>query len=661
MPYEKQTFIDHETKLTAAHLQHIEDGIEGVFSDIDTLAQTAIQYTPQSLTEEQKAQARENIGVVNDIDVEKLVIDKVNEAQDAFSDYYPVEFEQGTVGSDGSEKLRSDRIKTVDYYPIADFKGAQITNSSYKFWIVFYDREKVFSSIYTPDTGYSAITHEQLATMGGAEDGYVRFIVFQVNNADLTAEEETGFGIYGNVLGTIGDVLQTTRENSILLRNMMQGESQNAEFEQGSIAAWGEEFDANNRIRTDYITTSTITGARVNTGYRIWYYTFDIAKNLIRADTGGSDYEGYQNITFKFASAERYVRIVVTNEFLEAPITPDANTGCVLYINSVNKKVDEAIKDAVKGIGGSRKGALGVPEYLLDVDGVYSDATWVGEKYVGISSTSSDDLEATAAAQMVVYDFGNGVNKSRANKTVFYHKWGHCNTIDYSSRNDCLIMGNGSGSYMLEGKIFIVPNFSTLIAGSSTIGTESNPFTLENTNAVVIDCTGYDLGTKFNVMWGEINGAKHNIAYLVTARMGASTSAVDAGDNGTIRRLLLGVGSTALEYGQYNGATASGAFNGTFEILDTYTQGGTAYPQCNQGSCFYRGSVYSAIGHDGVWLWKMHLGDGNIFYDEWKQYTYNDDGSIKSTNSSSCCLKDGYLYFGVANVGVMAFRLDGGY
>ena len=75
----------------------------------------------------------QNIGVFNDVDIEKLVTDKVKEAQDAFSDYYPVEFEQGTVGSDGSEKLRSDRIKTVDYYPIADFKSARIDNTNYKF------------------------------------------------------------------------------------------------------------------------------------------------------------------------------------------------------------------------------------------------------------------------------------------------------------------------------------------------------------------------------------------------------------------------------------------------------------------------------------------------------------------------------------------------
>ena len=34
MPYEKQTFVDHETKLSAAHLQYIEDGIVEAFDEI---------------------------------------------------------------------------------------------------------------------------------------------------------------------------------------------------------------------------------------------------------------------------------------------------------------------------------------------------------------------------------------------------------------------------------------------------------------------------------------------------------------------------------------------------------------------------------------------------------------------------------------------------
>lgn len=34
MPYVKQTFIDHETRLKAAHLEYIEDGIIRAFAEI---------------------------------------------------------------------------------------------------------------------------------------------------------------------------------------------------------------------------------------------------------------------------------------------------------------------------------------------------------------------------------------------------------------------------------------------------------------------------------------------------------------------------------------------------------------------------------------------------------------------------------------------------
>ena len=581
---------------------------------------------------------------------------EVNERQKTVFGYYSIEFEQGSIGSSGTESTRSDRIKSANYYSIANFTNARITSSNFAFWLAFYDDEKVFSSIKTPTKGYTTITRDEIVSLSGLESGYVRFIVFQVNDSTLTPEDKTGFGIYGSIFDNIEGTLKTAENNNTLLKNLMYGESSDFTFEQGSVSGTGAETDSTKRIRTDFLGSSTVIGARVNTGYKIWYYTFSEAKTFVRADTG-SGYDGYQSITFSFTTAERYVRIVVAPTSSNATITPDANTGFTMTVNTFNEKIDAAIKEATQSIGGSRKGTLGLPEYFLDVDSAMSDATWVGDKYVGIGSTASDDLDTTTAGQMRVYSYDNGIDQPRTSRTIFYHKWGHCNTVDYSPMNDALIMGNGSGSYNLEGKIFIIPNFSELIVDNSTIGNSSNPFTLENTNAIVIDCTGYDLGTKFNVMWGEVNGKKHNIAYLVTAKMGSSTSAIDGGDNGTIRRLLLGLGSTALEYGTINESAADGEFNGTFQILDTYTQGGTSYDQCNQGSCFYRGSIFSAVGHDGIWLWKMNLGNEKISYDEWKQYTYNDDGSVASTNASSCCIKDGYLYFGATYVGVMAFRL----
>lgn len=59
MPYTKQTFIDHETKLKAAHLQHIEDGIEEAFNEIDTLT-TSLSDRPT--TKEVEAMVTQAIG-----------------------------------------------------------------------------------------------------------------------------------------------------------------------------------------------------------------------------------------------------------------------------------------------------------------------------------------------------------------------------------------------------------------------------------------------------------------------------------------------------------------------------------------------------------------------------------------------------------------------
>ncbi len=56
MSYEKQNFEDGQV-LKAEHLNHIEEGIDAI--------STAVLYMEQSLTEEQKAQARVNIGAVS--------------------------------------------------------------------------------------------------------------------------------------------------------------------------------------------------------------------------------------------------------------------------------------------------------------------------------------------------------------------------------------------------------------------------------------------------------------------------------------------------------------------------------------------------------------------------------------------------------------------
>ena len=53
MSYTKQTWVDNQTLINATRLNHIESGIA-----------SAVQFTSQTLTDSQKAQAKSNIGVV---------------------------------------------------------------------------------------------------------------------------------------------------------------------------------------------------------------------------------------------------------------------------------------------------------------------------------------------------------------------------------------------------------------------------------------------------------------------------------------------------------------------------------------------------------------------------------------------------------------------
>ena len=64
MAYQKQTFINDETVLTAENLDHIEQGIVNIEEDIANAS--TVKFTAQTLTEAQQKQARENIGAATD-------------------------------------------------------------------------------------------------------------------------------------------------------------------------------------------------------------------------------------------------------------------------------------------------------------------------------------------------------------------------------------------------------------------------------------------------------------------------------------------------------------------------------------------------------------------------------------------------------------------
>jgi len=292
--------------------------------------------------------------------------------------------------------------------------------------------------------------------------------------------------------------------------------------------------------------------------------------------------------------------------------------------------------------------SIGNADFWLDKASPVSDMTWCGNRLIGFTS-SSDDLEtSTGSIYIDVYD--NGIKEARTARYYLKHYWGHCNTVDYNPYNDCLILGNGSGSYQLEGKIIIIPNFSSIINISSS---SSTPKSLLDVNALVIDCNGYNLGSKFNLVWGDDNDMNYNIAYLITANIGGSGT--NGGDLETIRKIVLKKGSDIGFYGSI--VNNSTPFNGTFDIVETSYQKTAGYANCDQGTCYYKGEILAAVGHDGAWYWRMRMSNSKIYRRSYKQKTYYPNKTTNYGNSTGICTKDGFMFMGRAGLGIMAIRL----
>lgn len=298
--------------------------------------------------------------------------------------------------------------------------------------------------------------------------------------------------------------------------------------------------------------------------------------------------------------------------------------------------------------------SVGRAEFKLEDIECGSDMTWVNNRLVvfdaqaGYDQIYNNEPESTIR----IYEFGDNISDGYINMYTLKHKFGHCNTVDYNPYNDCLILGNGSGSYALLGEIIIIPNFASLV---NVTESSDDVLTLEDVNALIIDCSTYNLGAKFNLIWGDENDGRHNIAYLITAKQDGNILDKFGGDIGTIRKLVLLKYEDVGEYGVIADNEFT-TFNGTFNIVETYAQKTNGYENCIQGACYYKGEIYACVGHDGMWYWRMRLDNGRIFRKNYKQISYyNNIGEVSPRTSSGICVKDGFMYMG--QVGIHAFRL----
>lgn len=291
--------------------------------------------------------------------------------------------------------------------------------------------------------------------------------------------------------------------------------------------------------------------------------------------------------------------------------------------------------------------------WLDGIQSAYSDMTWVDSLLVGVTP-SSDDL--SIPGRLIINEYKDGAFSKKTKEYSLNHRWGHCNTIDYNKDNDCLILGNGSGDYTLPGKIIIIPEFRSIVKSQPMVSTT---LSFEDSNALVIDCQEYGFGGKFNVLW-NLGNADSNHAYLITSNINGNSYL--GGDMEVVRELEFCKNSDLGNYGKK--CENKTPYNGTFRIVSTYSQRTAGYTNCNQGSCYYNGELCVVVGHEGFWFWRMRLFSnikkekmGMILKKEYKTDRYS--ASHNTGNASGIAAKDGYLFVGCVNKGIMAINIDG--
>lgn len=368
-------------------------------------------------------------------------------------------------------------------------------------------------------------------------------------------------------------------------------------------------------------------------------------------------------IASNLISGQQFTQEYFSGTFSEVSIPVDAKFAVICcrnadgvasmtgYYNVANMAKDMSEMEEVES--DEDYDSVGNPDFWMQGVDVFSDMTWVGDTLVGFTAQAGESQDPTmeTPGRIWLYTFPNGLEGAPVIRECF-HQFGHCNTVDYNKFNDCLILGNGSGSYTLTGDIIVIPNFSTIVNNAQ----ELDSFSLSSVNALVIHCSS-DLGAKFNLLWGDDNDKNYNVAYLITANYGGSTSA-NGGDLETIRKIVLRKGDTVGQYGTI--VENDTPFNGTFDIVETYHQTTEGYPNCIQGGCYHNGKIYANIGHDGFWLWEMRLSriDYAIYRKNRKQTTYYPNKPTNYGNSTGMCYRDGYFFVGRAGLGCMAFHCD---
>ena len=272
------------------------------------------------------------------------------------------------------------------------------------------------------------------------------------------------------------------------------------------------------------------------------------------------------------------------------------------------------------------------PAMLFTIDKTCSDMTYVVDELWAFGS-SADDHSSYAGINRIEINYEEGTYTS----SRLYHNWGHINSIDYSRGADALLTSNAGQSTTDEGIIYIIQNVSAIKAMAAETQAPFADYVLQ------IDCSGLDLGYKFQLCWGESNYGRFDIAYLLTS------------DMKTIRRIQLGKGSNALTYGTAVSGATDNQFNGTFEILNTFQ---TNVQMQNNGTAYKGGCIYAVGDHTAMNLLRFTLDtDNGLRVDVFAEKCRDAAGSAVTRYGEGVALSGNHMACGLGGTSIGIFEI----
>lgn len=556
-----------------SELQNNNAELQDILDEVNNLPEAgesvtdAVRYTPQTLTEAQKAQARENIGANNFVrSVNDQLPDEngnVKVTAQAEQPKFVKSVEEMTDTSKAYVLISTGEIWTYQSYQTepsitpnftnlfdkskVEVNKAYVTvnqpasdsNGYYKMGLISYD----FSNYDTTNPvtvrikGKLDLTHT-----------YSRLVYFR--SYDIAEEK---FRAYQNFNAHIGYTEESDGTISFPLVIKKDGSNVHSEYQMFRA------FSFSNWVSDSAITTDNVPDDLIIT----------IDEEITYTETPGGTFWEWRSTGMSYNATDYEPRIIALEEGVE-----DLKTRFDNLAVGVIKEAEETI----------------YADFACE-----NDFTIVGDE---IWASKNESTYTRIVRHKIVNGVLTRLSEIKLSDVI------HLNTMDYCPENDCLITGNGANDQNTTGNCFwIIPSASNLPNLSGTLSL-----------ANIAIQYNVDIGYKVQAIWGDGNLGQHNLVYLLSNDNEVRRAIIHKNADGSFANTYTIVGNAFEITGaagfqgvDYYGGYIYMGFGGTNFVLakvntKDFTAEVTEYPYCNADGTAIKG-VFQGVAVDKNYLW----------------------------------------------------------